>query len=315
MNQQSADPARDRPLQIGLLLGGIRPAAELGRLAAVAEENNFDSVWVGDHIAFPAPILDPLTTLACFAAHTQRVKLGTCVYLLPLRHPTTVAKSVASLDVLSSGRVIFGVGVGGEFPAEFEASGVPVRERGARADEGIRVLRALWRGEPAGFDGRFHRFGPIRINPPPLQPGGPPIWIGGRSDAALRRAARLGDGWVGYLLSPEQFAERMATIRSMAAPPRVVTGAMMVFTALRPTRTQALQEAGAMLGAMYGRNMQSAAERYCLLGSIDDIAAGVERYYAAGVRHLVLTPLVYDTASLSEQIATLGAGLASLWGR
>jgi probable F420-dependent oxidoreductase len=299
-------------LQIGLLLGGIRTASALGELAARAEANGFDSLWVGDHIAFPAPILDPLATLACFAAHTSRVALGTCVYLLPLRHPTTVAKSVASLDVLSGGRVIFGVGVGGEFPAEFEASGIPVNERGARANEGIRVLRALWRGEATGFEGRFFRFGPVRINPPPARSGGPPIWVGGRSEAALRRAARLGDGWVGYLLSPEQFAERFTRLQAMAAQRhRTVAGAMMVFAVTRPTRAQAAKEAETLLGAMYGRDMRAAAERYCLLGPIDDIAAGVKRYRSAGVSHLILTPMASDSAQLSAQIATLAEGLTS----
>ncbi len=304
---------RDQRLRVGLMLGGVRTAGEIGQLAAHAEAHGFDSLWAGDHIAFPAPILDPLTTLACCAAHTQRVSLGTCVYLLPLRHPTTVAKSVASLDVLANGRVIFGVGVGGEFPAEFEASGVPVSERGARTNEAIRVLRALWRGNTVGFEGRFVNFAPVKLNPPPVQSGGPPIWIGGRSAAALRRAARLGDGWVGYLLSPDQFRERFEQVEAMAAiRQRQVVGAMMVFTAPRPTREQALRDAGNVLGAMYGRAMHSAAERYCLLGSTADIVAGVERYRAAGVRHLILTPLVFDAAQLSEQIVMLGDALRPL---
>src|ERR1700687_1495517 len=102
-------------MQIGLLLGGLTTADKLGALAREAEALGFDSLWAGDHIAFPAPILDPLQLLACFASHTQRVRLGTCVYLLPLRHPTVVAKMVASLDFISAGRVIFGIGVGGEF--------------------------------------------------------------------------------------------------------------------------------------------------------------------------------------------------------
>src|SRR5262249_13576786 len=111
-------------MQIGLLLGGPTDAKALGALGAEAEGLGFDSLWAGDHIAFPAPILDPLEGLTCFASHTRRARLGTCVYLLPLRHPTVVAKMVSSLDVISQGRVIFGVGVGGEFPREFEASGV-----------------------------------------------------------------------------------------------------------------------------------------------------------------------------------------------
>src|SRR5574341_1638926 len=108
-------------MRIGLLLGGLTSANASAALAAEAQTLGFDSLWAGDHIAFPAPIIDPLQVLACFATHTERVRLGTCVYLLPLRHPTVVAKMVSSLDYLSGGRVIFGVGVGGEFPREFEA--------------------------------------------------------------------------------------------------------------------------------------------------------------------------------------------------
>src|ERR1700687_2262603 len=130
-------------MKIGLLLSGLTTANASGALAAEAEALGFDSLWAGDHFAFPAPIIDPLQLLACFASHTQRVQLGNCGYLLPLRHPTVVAKMVSSLDFISGGRVVFGIGVGGEFPGEFQASGVPVNERGARTNEAIGVLRTF----------------------------------------------------------------------------------------------------------------------------------------------------------------------------
>ena len=298
-------------MQIGLLLGGVTTANVLGALAAEAEQLGFDSLWAGDHIAFPAPILDPLQLLACFASHTQRVRLGTCVYLLPLRHPTVVAKMVASLDFLSAGRVTFGIGVGGEFPGEFQASGVPVHERGARTNEAIAVLRHLWKGEPAGHAGRFFHIDPVHLKPPPAQPGGPPIWIGGRSDAALRRTARYGDGYVGYLLSPDGFRERLTRIRTQAdesgrAGP--ITAALMTFAVVDPDRSTALQRAGAILGAMYGRNMESAAARYCIAGTADDCRAAAQRYADAGVEHLVLTPLAYGDGT-ADQIRALAAAL------
>ena len=118
-----------------------------------------------------------------------RLQLGTAVYLLPLRHPTPVAKQVSTLDHLTEGRFIFGVGVGGEFPKEYEACGVPIGERGARLSESLAVLRALWSGRPASYKGRFFQFEEVAMQPPPRQAGGPPIWCGGRSDAALRRIA------------------------------------------------------------------------------------------------------------------------------
>ncbi len=188
----------------------------LGPVAIRAEALGFDSVWIGDHVAFHNPTLDSLAALSYVAALTRRVRIGPCVYLLALRHPTIAAKLVASLDVLSGGRVVFGVGVGGEFPKEFEACGVPHRERGARVDEGIAVCRALWGPSPASFEGRFTRFTDVVVEPKPVQPGGPPIWIGGRSDAALRRAARVGDGWVAYLVTPERFRASLEKIEAFA---------------------------------------------------------------------------------------------------
>ncbi|MFQ5664793.1 MAG: LLM class flavin-dependent oxidoreductase [Candidatus Binatia bacterium] len=291
-------------MRLGLLLGGIADAGALGVLAAEAEALGFDSLWAGDHIVFPAPILDPLQVLACFASHTQRVQLGTCVYLLPLRHPTVVAKMVSSLDVITGGRMIFGVGVGGEFPAEFRASGVPVNERGARTNEAITILRRLWQGEEVEHAGRFFQIGPVRLQPGPVQGGGPPIWIGGRSEAALRRTARCGDGYVGYLLSPDGFSERVARIRALAAeqgqPKRPIAAALMTFAIVDRERRAALQRAGAVLGAMYGRDMEHAAARYCIAGSPHDCRAAVARYAAAGVQHLIFTPLAYGDATIPQ---------------
>lgn len=298
-------------MQIGLLLGGLTNANALGALAAEAEALGFDSLWAGDHIAFPGPILDPLQILACCASQTRRVRLGTCVYLLPLRHPTVVAKTVSSLDFITGGRVIFGIGVGGEFPGEFAASGVPVNERGARTNEAITVLRRLWNGDEAEHTGRFFRIGRVHLKPPPVQAGGPPIWIGGRSDAALRRTARLGDGYVGYLLTPDGFRERMARIRTFAEElgraGRSITAALMTFAAVDRERDKAVQRAGAILGAMYERDMHSAAARYCIAGTPQDCRGAVARYADAGVEHLILTPLAYGDGTIDQVRALAGA--------
>ena len=135
---------------------GAAAGRDLPETVRLLDALGFDSIWSGDHVAFAGPILDPLIQLAQAAALSDRLTVGTAVYLLPLRHPAPVAKQVASLDTISNGRVIFGVGVGGEFPVEFELCGVPVEERGARLSEGIRVLRKLWSGGPVAHDGRFY---------------------------------------------------------------------------------------------------------------------------------------------------------------
>src|SRR3954449_11748005 len=126
---------------------------ELVELVELVDRSGYDSLWVGDHVSFAVPVLDPLLQLAQAAMASRRLTLGTNVYLLPLRHPAPVAKQVATLDHLCEGRLIFGVGVGGEFPKEFEVCGVPLTERGARLSEAIPILRHLWSGQPASHAG------------------------------------------------------------------------------------------------------------------------------------------------------------------
>src|ERR1700736_3115278 len=148
---------------------------EMQALVRLVDDCGYDSLWVGDHVAFAVSILDPLLQLAQAAVVSRRLTLGTNVYLLPLRHPVPAAKQVATLDHLSEGRLIFGVGVGGEFPKEFEASRVPLNERGARGTAALPLLRQLWRGEPVSYDGRlFGAFSGVSMQPPARQPGGPP---------------------------------------------------------------------------------------------------------------------------------------------
>src|SRR5262245_59007438 len=138
---------------------------ELVKLVQLVDRCGYDSLWVGDHVAFALPILDPFLQLAQAAVVSRRLTLGTAVYLLPLRHPGPVAKQVATLDHLTEGRFVFGVGVGGEFPKEFEVCGVPVGERGARLSESLLVLRKLWTGEPVSHDGRFFKFENVAMQP------------------------------------------------------------------------------------------------------------------------------------------------------
>lgn len=252
----------------------------------------FDSVWSGDHVAYAGPILDPLIQLAQAAALSDRLTVGTAVYLLPLRHPAPVAKQVATLDTISKGRVILGVGVGGEFPIEFQLCSVPVEERGARLGEGIRVLRKLWSGQPAAHEGRFYSFPEVAIEPAPARPGGPPIWCGGRTDAALRRAGRRADGWISYVVDPKRYRRSLETIASAAAE----TGrslesfgtSHLLFVRLDRDRTSALDFAAKFLSARYAMDFSRPAERYCALGEPADVADFIRAFHGAGMRHLVI---------------------------
>jgi probable F420-dependent oxidoreductase len=284
----------------------------LGPVAVRAEALGFDSVWIGDHIAFHNPTLDSLTALAYVAALTRRVRIGPCVYLLALRHPTVAAKQIASLDLLSGGRVVFGVGVGGEFPKEFEACGVPHRERGARVDEGIAVCRTLWGPSPASFEGRFTRFADVVLEPKPSQPGGPPIWIGGRSDAALRRAARLGDGWVAYLVTPDRFRASMEKIEAFAREakrrldPESFEAAHVLFTVLDDDWERARAQAARQLGRQYNQPFDDLARKYCLLGPPAACLEQLAEFVAAGVRTFVIYFTVPPERVL-EQLERFGA--------
>ncbi len=283
------------PLDAEFLTGFIStmPSAAAAReTAALAQRLDYDSVWVGDHVAFPVPILDPLLQLAQLAALDDRLLLGTAVYLLPLRHPTPVAKQVATLDRLSDGRLVFGVGVGGEFPAEFAACGVPVEERGARLSEGIAVLRKLWSGDPVSHEGRFYAFEEVHMLPAPVQPGGPPIWCGGRSPAALARMGRLADGWISYVVTPEAYAAGLEAIaRAAEAAGRRIsrfgTGHLL-FMRLGATREQAHEHANRHLSQRYAMDFSLATARYAALGRPADVAERIDAFRRAGLRHVVL---------------------------
>src|ERR1700728_5467771 len=187
-------------------------------LVNLVDDSGDDSLWVGDHISFPVPIFDPLLQLAQAAVVSRRLTLGTSVLLLPLRHPTPVAKQVTTLDHLTEGRLILGVGVGGEFPNEYSACDVPHSERGARLAEGVTVLRKFFSGQPVSHHGKFYGpFQDVPMNPPPRQAGGPPIWFAGRKEAALRRIGRLGDGYLAYVITPEMYAAALETIAAAAS--------------------------------------------------------------------------------------------------
>jgi len=218
-------------MKIGVPLFMIRPE-QMADVAVRAEALGFESVWVAEHLVFPAeirsrypyakegvppinpatPLLDPLLVLMQVAARTQRIRLGTNVYILPLRHPIAVARMVTTLDVLSGGRVSFGVGLGW-LAEEFDAVGLDFATRAARGREAIRALRALWTEEEPSFHGRTVQFGPVRFEPKPAQRPHPPILVGGESGAALKRAAELGDGWYGVGHTPQTAAGQVARLR------------------------------------------------------------------------------------------------------
>jgi probable F420-dependent oxidoreductase len=211
----------------GINTGLLSHPDAIERMARTAEDAGYESLWTGEHLVLidpqqppsPAPpgtrFLDQIAALTHAAAHTRRIKLGTGIILLPQRNPVVLAKELASLDVLSNGRLIAGFGVG-YVKGEFDALGIPFEERGARMTEHIAVLRELWTSEQPRFAGRFTHFAGIRSEPRPIQRPHPPILVGGMSAAALRRAVAHAEGWYGFHLDPEAASRVLAALRDTA---------------------------------------------------------------------------------------------------
>jgi probable F420-dependent oxidoreductase len=270
------------------------------------EELGYDSAWTSEHIFFYFPTFDALTVLAAMAARTSRIQLGTAVLLLPLRPAALAAKEIASVDNISGGRLVLGVGVGGEYPKEFDAVGVPVRERGARMDEAIRVLKALFTQDNVSFDGRFTTLDGVTLMPKPSQPGGPPIWVAGRSDAAIRRAGRLADGYLPYLFSPDRFREGIAQVREQAAQagrdPAAITGGIYQFICLADNYGEAKRLAAADLSRRYNQPFEKIVDRYVVMGTADECARRLGDFAEAGVEHFILVPIVPSFEDLMPHV-------------
>ena len=225
-------------MEFGLHLPHVGPLATregITAFAQLAEELGFDALWVSDHVVVPRsldsrypysrdgsfpvspdmPLMEPLATLLFAAAVTERVKLGTTVLVIPMRNPIVTAKQLASLDVLSNGRLILGVGAGW-MEEEFKMLGVPFERRGARTNEYIRLIKALWTEGNPSFEGEFWQIKDVGFSPKPLQQPHPPIWTGGHSAPALRRAGRLGDGWHAVGVSPDTLREQFQEVQRHA---------------------------------------------------------------------------------------------------
>jgi probable F420-dependent oxidoreductase len=265
--------------------------------AVRAEALGYDSVWVSDHVVVPRAnirnfgetIFDPLVTLAVAAGATHRVQLGTTVLIVPYRHAVVTAKMISSLDVLSGGRVLFGIGAGW-VAAESAALGVPFAERGAMTDEYLRAMQELWTSPVPAFKGKYTQFSDLVFEPKPLQKPHPPIWVGGHSRAALRRAVEFGAAWHPINRSPEELragrAElaRLGQARGRAAAP--------IVTLRNDVR---IQPPGQPVPTSTHAGRVLAGEPAALVDQIRELAD-------CGVEHLVCEFLAADGRELEEQM-------------
>ena len=302
---------------IGVSLSGSFPQgtpaiADMIENARRVERVGFDAIWSGDHIIMHNPIMDVMTVLATYAAVTERVKIGTAVYLVPLRHPVATAKQVASLDLLSQGRFLFGVGVGGEIVREFNAVGVPVRERGRRTDEGLEIITRVLSESNVSFEGKHFRIEDVTLEPRPHQKPYPPIWIGGRSDAAIRRTARFASGYLGYLVSSARLQEAMGKIHEWAPTygrnPADIQGGMLLFTAVAKDYETGKQMAISNLSSRYNQPFENLVDRYCAFGTPDHCLEKIHTFIDAGMTNLTFS-FTCPADQMADQIEQCAADI------
>jgi len=265
---------------------GAAAANEIAQAARRAEQAGYESIWVSDHLIVPESggrlppieILEPIATLAYAAAVTSRIKLATSVIVVPYRNAIHLAKELATLDRLSSGRVVAGV-ASGWLEAEFRALGVSFEKRGAYTDEAIALMRAAWSSAVPEFHGEFFKLAGMRFGPRPAA-GNIPIWVGGTSRRAVRRAVELGDGWHGTRMNPDQVAERIGWIREIAA-----------------RRGRSLDDFAISHRVYFGfapKWTDTGAYVDGILAPPAEIADYLNRYAAIGVQEILISPLGND---------------------
>ncbi len=290
-----------------LLLSEERPrsAERLLSLAATAEAAGVESLWVGDSLT-AKPRMEPLTMLAALATRTKHVRLGTSVLLAALRHPVTTADVLGTLDVVSGGRVVIGAGVGGAFveaqKREWRSMGIEPKERAARLEEWVKIVKKLTRGEIVSFQGRHYQLDSVRVSPPSTRTDGIPILLathwGTGSDRQHRRALELGDGYIGISDNPEEFRELTDKLRDIGATEgRNMSSFESVFymtVNLDDDEARAESRADTFLRAYYGINIWR--DKWGPWGAPDRIVERARRYAAAGAR-----TLVFRFASLEQE--------------
>jgi probable F420-dependent oxidoreductase len=281
-------PTREQIMQ------GRPEAAPLLALAERAEALGFDSLWVGDSL-LARPRHEPLSLLAGVAGRVGRVELGTAVLLPALRNPVLLAHQVATLDQVSEGRFILGVGIAADIPnirAEFEAAGVPFEKRVGRMMEQLRLCKALWTGEPVDWDGRWHVENGV-LGPTPHRPGGPPIWGGGSAEASVKRAGRHFDGW--FPTGPhaagwrKQWTEVRAAAQEAGRDPGDVTGAIYLTVFIDDDAARANEGINAFLEQYYGQPADVMRRwQACYAGPEAEFGEWLKGFTDAGASHLML---------------------------
>jgi probable F420-dependent oxidoreductase len=277
-------------VDFGAALSSMKDVPEAARKA---ESFGYDYLCSGEHMMFHGAVPNSLITLAVAAGATSRIKLMSTVVLLPLYTPMVLAKMTSVLDVASEGRYHMGIGVGGEFPKEFEACGVPVKQRGSRSNEALEVIKKLWTEKNASFEGRYSKFSGVTLDPPPTQKPHPPIWVAGRKESAMRRAALYADGWIPYMYTPEMLHESLEKIHQFGKEAgrdlSHFRPGLFIFASVYADRDEAREQAARALGKNYAQDFSKIAGRYALYGNPDDCRKRLKEYVDAGARTVLVS--------------------------
>lgn len=301
-----------RGVTLGLALPPYEAPDRLWTAARIAERAGFHSVWVTDATLPGYPWLDALSVLGGLTAVTSTAKVGTSIFVPARRNPVLLAHALSSLDHLSEGRLIFGVGVGERMlrPQEWAVAGAPLEHRGAITDEYLTLLKRLWTEEAVSHDGQFFRCEDIALQPKPVRAGDIPIWVGGKAEGALRRAAAFGTGWMPVLVSPEEFeglwAQLGGYLEAAGRDQAEVTGGVYCFGAIADSYDAARAMIAPGVEGIY-HTAFDAFEPFCLVGTADDWLERIDRFAAAGVSHmnvlLFTQDLLGDVEAVGERVA------------
>jgi probable F420-dependent oxidoreductase len=281
-------------IRIGITLGDswfdAKASDELLDFIDLCESWDIDSIWVSDRIVAPRPTLDPIVFMAYMASRMRNMKFGTSALVLPTRQPVLLAKQLATLDYLCKGRLLLVVGLGGDDSRDFDATGVRKEERGKRGDEAITLVKRLWTEARVNFEGQFYSVHDLTLLPRPYQEGGPPLWVGGRSQAALRRAGRLADGWLVSSATPAEVATGIEAIRKHAAEagrkvPEDHYGVLIPYC-FAPTADEAEKIAGPSIR----RRPDIGPPEYSALGGPNEVKQKIRQYIDAGATKFVMRP-------------------------
>ena len=273
----------DKKIEFGTTL---RSVYNIAKLAKQIEDLGYDFLGCGEHVSFHGETANGLVSLSVAAGATERIRLMSAITLVPRYPAALLAKMGAALDVASNGRFTLGVGVGGEFPNEFEACGVPVNQRGSRTDDALEVITRTWTETDVTYEGRYTTLKNFSLRPLPIQKPRPPIWVSGRTDAAMKRAAKYGDGWLPYMYTPEHLANSIEKIKTFGEEVGTdlsdFTFALYIFSAVHEDNDTAVKYAADRLSKQYAQDFSQLVHKYALAGDPDKCKARLQEYIDAG---------------------------------